>query len=613
MADDSRKTYGSTTASGYARLHLGDMRNSFSYNYNIRKRRSDETLREDDRNEVFLAAAAEGQTPRVQHLLHLGADVDHSDALGLTALHHACLSGYDDTVQVLLDAGADVNANSLNCGTPLHLAVLKVRNSVVQLLLRYRAGADKPSRLLGAPMHCAYYAGSAEIIQLLESVNANEVQYAAVLPNLMKSISLEADLVPRPSTLPPLQWQYDYWSNPPRLLGNLALCCLPFHLAFASGHLSTLDRLPTLEATWYGATVSHLNEESLAELRESVGCMDNIILATLFDQPRLLERHLQKFPSTDAQGRSKAFARKIAIEYGHSQCLEVLLSHSDGTDWRSRGYAEISFAASNVHHVGGKGRLQALLSHYSLCNIEKQKVLSNVVCRADTHALDHLLDLWGLENVSHITLALVAASLTHNEILRKLVDHGLDINYPKSALLQAAHENQRTEVARNLLKHGALVDSQDGNGNTALHIAAKEHRVQLMCLLIDSGTSTDLRNEDGNTALLLALLHTPSIDAECLPATGGKPCVRNQGPDRDVQTSRKEIISLLLEHGASAAIRNNEGCDALEACFKVEKKYKHDGCLRLLLDALRGIDRKLRTPRHVELDLLMHLEAGGFC
>lgn len=131
MADDSRRTYGDTTASGQARLHLGDVRNNYSYTYNLRTRRSDDTLREDDRNKVLLTAAAECQAPRVRHLVHLGADLDHSDELGLTALHHACLSGCDDTAQILLDAGADVNATSLSCGTPLHLATLKTRKSLV--------------------------------------------------------------------------------------------------------------------------------------------------------------------------------------------------------------------------------------------------------------------------------------------------------------------------------------------------------------------------------------------------------------------------------------------------------------------------------------------------
>ena len=84
------------SASGDARQYMGDVTNNTNFNYTIRKRRSDETLREDGRNRAFLLASAEGQTPRVRHLLRLGVDLDYSDENGFNALHHACLSGFED-------------------------------------------------------------------------------------------------------------------------------------------------------------------------------------------------------------------------------------------------------------------------------------------------------------------------------------------------------------------------------------------------------------------------------------------------------------------------------------------------------------------------------------
>lgn len=70
-------------------------------------------------------------------------NLDWSDNDGLTALHHACLSGFEDVVKILLDAGADVNAQSLDLGTPLCLAALRGRENVTRLLLDYHADVNK--------------------------------------------------------------------------------------------------------------------------------------------------------------------------------------------------------------------------------------------------------------------------------------------------------------------------------------------------------------------------------------------------------------------------------------------------------------------------------------
>jgi ankyrin repeat protein len=112
------------------------------YNYTLRARRSDETLREDDRNGLLLRAAAQGQLPRIKNLLRLGADVDFADETGFTALHHAVSSGFEDCVKELIDNGADINSLT-NCGVALNIAAGKRRVHVVEILLRARADCDE--------------------------------------------------------------------------------------------------------------------------------------------------------------------------------------------------------------------------------------------------------------------------------------------------------------------------------------------------------------------------------------------------------------------------------------------------------------------------------------
>ncbi|KAK6429323.1 hypothetical protein LTR95_014528 [Oleoguttula sp. CCFEE 5521] len=160
----------SITAAGHARLHVGDVHNNVTnknYQYHPRTRRSDETLREDQRNDTLIKAAAEGQTPRVQYLVRSGADVDHTDEHGLTALHHAVYHGFDDTVTLLIEQGADVNAQSLQSGTPLHLAVLNGRRSTLVALLDARANVNAVCKLFGTGLHLACCAADKEILGVL--------------------------------------------------------------------------------------------------------------------------------------------------------------------------------------------------------------------------------------------------------------------------------------------------------------------------------------------------------------------------------------------------------------------------------------------------------------
>ncbi|CAO3590577.1 unnamed protein product [Absidia cylindrospora] len=61
--------------------------------------------------------------------------VNTKDEEGLTALHHACDSGYTDVVQLLLDLGADINATTNDSETPLHYACISEQAAAAQLLI----------------------------------------------------------------------------------------------------------------------------------------------------------------------------------------------------------------------------------------------------------------------------------------------------------------------------------------------------------------------------------------------------------------------------------------------------------------------------------------------
>ncbi|KAL4642153.1 protein phosphatase 1 regulatory subunit 12A-like isoform X1 [Arapaima gigas] len=71
---------------------------------------------------VFMAACSAGDRDEVSALLRQGADINHANIDGLTALHQACIDENAEMVQFLVENGSDVNRADNEGWTPLHAA-----------------------------------------------------------------------------------------------------------------------------------------------------------------------------------------------------------------------------------------------------------------------------------------------------------------------------------------------------------------------------------------------------------------------------------------------------------------------------------------------------------
>ncbi|KAI9005883.1 ankyrin repeat protein, partial [Gaertneriomyces semiglobifer] len=87
----------------------------------------------------LLKAAMNGHAGVVQYLVDQGADVNHQDNDGWSALHNCASRAGTSIVKLLLAAGAVVDAKSSTGHTPLMSAAAKGYVDVVQILLTHRA------------------------------------------------------------------------------------------------------------------------------------------------------------------------------------------------------------------------------------------------------------------------------------------------------------------------------------------------------------------------------------------------------------------------------------------------------------------------------------------
>jgi hypothetical protein len=75
-------------------------------------------------------------------------------------------------------------------------------------------------------------------------------------------------------------------------------------------------------------------------------------------------------------------------------------------------------------------------------------------------------------------------------------------------------------LAHIALKRGLTVDTRDGNGRTALHIAASQHNVRFARFLLDRGAGVDAADRHGMTPLLFAVQNDDAVMARLLMRHG---------------------------------------------------------------------------------------------
>lgn len=139
-----------------------------------------------------------------------------------------------------------------------------------------------------------------------------------------------------------------------------------------------------------------------------------------------------------------------------------------------------------------------------------------------------------------------------------------------------------------LLEKGADINAQRGrNGSTALIIAARNSRHQVVTKLIEAGADLDVTDNDGDTALVHALKkgHTHIAEKICLAGANPNIFGKKSPIYLAIDKYKFEMVKILLKCGANV---NNPGENLLSKAFNYEAPKTIGNLLKHGADPNRG-------------------------
>jgi len=177
----------------------------------------------------------------------------------------------------------------------------------------------------------------------------------------------------------------------------------------------------------------------------------------------------------------------------------------------------------------------------------------------------------------------------HTAIVDRLIKAGIDINdnqqgRESTALILASHQGH-VDVMDLLLSLGADTEAKDRNGETALMMACQEGRVDVLDLLLAAGANVNVQDRSGVSALMWASKRGHLSVVDRLVVYGADFNFQGKGGENALMwaclSDRFELVDRLLSLGCDVDLINNEGWTAL---MMVCAAGRRKDIVQLLLD-----------------------------
>nr|XP_046250372.1 protein phosphatase 1 regulatory subunit 12A isoform X2 [Scatophagus argus] len=155
---------------------------------------------------VFMAACSAGDREEVAALLRQGADINHANIDGLTALHQACIDENAEMVQFLVESGSDVNRGDNEGWTPLHAAASCGFIQIAKYLIEHGAHVGAVNSEGELPLDVATEDAMERLLkaeikkQGIDVDNARKEEERVMLHDAMAVLAGGGTLTPHPNT-----------------------------------------------------------------------------------------------------------------------------------------------------------------------------------------------------------------------------------------------------------------------------------------------------------------------------------------------------------------------------------------------------------------------------
>jgi ankyrin repeat protein len=303
----------------------------------------------------------------------------------------------------------------------------------------------------------------------------------------------------------------------------------------------------------------------------------------------------------------------LAIHHGDADMVDLLLQYKADPNGKvsNRNVPGEMPPLLQAYVAGRKAIVERLLARKDIdVNVGdpvRRTMLHEAAGAGDTKTVKRLLDLGAKVNAierDYSTPLHWAVGKNNLEAVRLLVERGADVNLRptggKTPLQVAAHSSlpmvkylvgkgasvttrdrggstalhaaaasratDAADIARFLIKKGAVVDAYDGTDETKdktpLHTAAWEQNVAVVRVLLEAGADVQSASPStGHTPLYLACCRNDLAMARLLLIKMAKVNVTCGGetPLHRAVFSSPELVALLLEYGADRNAKNSDG------------------------------------------------------
>ena len=455
-----------------------------------------------DGDSLLIQAVRRRNSELVSLLTKYRANSNYQDRYGRTALHHAVSMGDENIVRILLESGARMDIPDKEGNTPLALVVGRKNENLLALFLKDRTPtADRRTSqraITPAVLKTAIMSGNAVVVRELlrhgADPNVRDPITGHPLLLALQTASTQSSEIAR------LLVEHGADPNLVQADGSSAL--------FLSIERSYDDLAMVLLRKGADPLLTNDNGESPLSLAIRRGRFELVKLmrdrgVSLDIQDargwtslmRLAQggdiagvtKLLELGANPDVMSRQRDTALSLAVRNGKPDIVRLLASRSKAVDsLSSQGHTALHEAIM----AGKSDIVQILLKAGAGINLPTREGLTPLMLAARTNKYDQAKLL--LEAGADMQARSRYQVTPHDHSLARYTGSG------KTALMYAVTSNS-IELVNLLLKHGALVNVQDDEGNTVLILAAGA-KPELIQMLIKADAKPDMRNKMGFSA-----------------------------------------------------------------------------------------------------------------